>query len=226
MNSASSHQASRLSAPSQTPAQPLRIALVMPPWFDVPPQAYGGIESLAADLTDAFVERGHTVFVVGVGTDGTRAHFRSTYEVAPSERIGEALPEVIHIAWSNRHLDELDVDIIHDHSLVGPLTARGRKAPTIVTAHGPCVGEMASYYRGICADTSLVAISDSQRLLAPDVRWKATVHNALKAADFTFQERKDDYVLFVGRMSPEKGAHLAIEAARGAGRRILLAGKR
>ncbi|MGE5291837.1 MAG: glycosyltransferase [Micromonosporaceae bacterium] len=198
----------------------------MPPWFDVPPQAYGGIESLAADLTDAFVERGHTVFVVGVGTDGTRAHFRSTYEVAPSERIGEALPEVIHIAWSNRHLDELDVDIIHDHSLVGPLTARGRKAPTIVTAHGPCVGEMASYYRGICADTSLVAISDSQRLLAPDVRWKATVHNALKAADFTFQERKDDYVLFVGRMSPEKGAHLAIEAARGAGRRILLAGKR
>jgi glycosyltransferase involved in cell wall biosynthesis len=225
MNSASSHRASGASAPSQTPAQRFRIAFVTPPWFDVPPQAYGGIESLVADLADAFVERGHTVFMVGVGTNGTRAQFRRTYEVAPSERIGEALPEVLHIAWSNQHLDELDVDIIHDHSLAGPLTARGRKAPTIVTAHGPCVGEMASYYRGICADTSLVAISDFQRSLAPDLCWTATVHNAVKAADFTFQERKDDYVLFVGRMTPEKGAHLAIEAARGAGRRILLAGK-
>jgi glycosyltransferase involved in cell wall biosynthesis len=206
-------------------AQRLGIAFVMPPWFDVPPRAYGGIESLAAELADALIERGHSVFLVGAGRDGTRAQFRRTYKVPPSERIGESLPEALHAAWSNQYLEALDVDVIHDHSLAGPLTARGRGAPSVVTAHGPLTGEMAGYYRAVCTDTSLVAISDSQRDLAPDVRWAATVHNAIKSADYRFRTDKDDYVLFLGRMNPDKGAHLAIDAARAAGRRIVLAGK-
>jgi glycosyltransferase involved in cell wall biosynthesis len=197
----------------------------MPPWYNVPPRAYGGIESMAADLIDALVERGHAVFMVGPGTNGTRAQFLRTFEAPPSEHIGESLLEAMHAAWSNRYLDDLDVDVIHDNSLAGPLTARSRKAPTVVTAHGSCAGEAASYYRLVCAETSLVAISDSQRQLAPDLYWTATVHNAIKTSDFTFRERKDDHVLFMGRMTPEKGAHLAIDAARAAGRRILLAGK-
>jgi glycosyltransferase involved in cell wall biosynthesis len=217
---------SALQPPTSAPeAQRLGIAFVMPPWFDVPPRAYGGIESLAAKLVDALVERGHSVFLLGAGRDGTRAQFRRTYKVPPSERIGEAMPEALHAAWSNQYLDGLDVDVIHDHSLAGPLTARGRGAPTVVTAHGPLTGEMAGYYRAVCTDTSLVAISDSQRNLAPDVRWAATVHNAVKAADFRFRADKDDYVLFIGRICPDKGVHLAIDAARCAGRRIVLAGK-
>jgi len=225
MNSPSDHPSSSPRERPGSPAQRLAIAFAMPPWFDVPPQAYGGIESLVADLVDAMVARGHSVFMVGAGRDGTRAQFSRTYEVAPSERIGEAMPEVLHTVWSNLYLDELDIDVIHDHSLAGPVTARGRQAPTVVTAHGPCAGEMLSYYRAVCADTSLVAISDSQRQLAPDVRWTATVHNAIKAADFRFREKKEDWVLFIGRMSPDKAAHLAIDAARAAGRRIVLAGK-
>ena len=203
----------------------LGIAFAMPPWFDVPPRAYGGIESLAAGLAEALIERGHSLVIVGAGRDGTRAEFRRTYEVAPSERIGESIPEVLHAALSNRHLDELHVDVIHDHSLAGPLTARGRVVPTVVTAHGPVTGEMAEYYRAMSADTSLIAISDSQRRLAPDIRWAGIVHNAVKVADFRFRADKDDYVLFLGRMNPDKGAHLAIDAARAADRRIVLAGK-
>jgi glycosyltransferase involved in cell wall biosynthesis len=95
----------------------------------------------------------------------------------------------------------------------------------VVTAHGPLAGEMALYYQAICVDTSLVAISDSQRRLAPDLRWASCVHNGIKTADFTFRDSKDDFVLFIGRMNPDKGAHVAIDAAREAGRRIVLAGK-
>lgn len=197
----------------------------MPPWFDVPPQAYGGIESLVADLIEALVERGHQVYNVAPGEDGTSARFRRTYAEPPSERIGESIPEVLHAALAAQHLDDLDVDIIHDHSLAGPLTTRGRKAPTVVTAHGPCTGEMGEYYRAICADAHLVAISHAQRQSAPDLNWAATVHNAIKTADYAVRESKDDYVLFVGRVTPDKGAHLAIDAARAAGRRIVLAGK-
>ena len=211
--------------PSPRPARNLAIAVAMPPWFDVPPEAYGGIESLVADLIDELIDHGHQVVMLGAGTNRTRAEFRRTYKEAPSERIGQALPEIVHAAWSNRHLDELDVDVIHDHSFAGPLAARGRKVPTVVTAHGPCTGEIGSYYHAIAPDVRLVAISDAQRRLAPDLPWAGMVHNAVKATDFAFREDKEDHVLFIGRMNPEKGAHLAIKAAREAGRRILLAGK-
>jgi len=203
----------------------LRIAFVTPPWFDVPPQAYGGIELMAGDLIDALVDRGHDVILVGAGYNGTRAHFLRTFEQAPSRRLGEPLPEIVHAAWAGRYLDELVVDVVHDHTLTGPLAARGRKAPTVVTAHGPVTGEIGTFYEKISPDVHLVAISDAQRRLGPQVTWGGTVHNAISVAEFTFRPDKDNYVLFLGRFSPDKGAHLAIDAAREAGRPILLAGK-
>lgn len=215
------------SAKSKPPAQLLRLAFAMPPWFDVPPAAYGGIESLVGDLIGALIERGHTIFMVGVGTNGTAAEFRRTFDLPQAERLGQALPEVVNAALANGYINDLDVDVVHDHSLAGPLTARGRKVPTVMTAHGPCAGDMATYYRALSVnnDGNLVAISNSQRNLAPDVHWVGTVYNALKADDYPFRRDKDDFVLFMGRMSPDKGAHLAIDAARSAGRRIVLAGK-
>jgi glycosyltransferase involved in cell wall biosynthesis len=207
------------------PLTGLRIALALPPWFAVPPRAYGGIETLVADLADALVERGHDVVMVAAGDNGTRARFLRTYEVPPSERLGESMPEVLQAAWISHYLDDLDVDIVHDHSLAGPLTAGGRRVPTVVTAHGPCADEMADYYRHLSSRVHLVAISHAQRRLGPGVDWAGTVYNALRVADFPFRRRKEDYVLFLGRFSPHKGAHLAIEAARRAGRPIVLAGK-
>ncbi|MCW2943865.1 MAG: sle [Actinoallomurus sp.] len=204
---------------------PIRVALTLPPWFDVPPLAYGGIEALVADLADALIACGHEVVLVGAGKNGTRARFLRTYEEAPSDRLGEAMPEVLQAAWTNHYLDDMELDIVHDHSLAGPLTARGRTVPTVVTAHAPCSGEMVAYYRHLSRDVHLVAISEAQQRLAPDLDWAATVHNAIKVADFPFRTRKDDYVLFIGRFSPIKGAHLAIDAARRAGRPIVLAGK-
>jgi glycosyltransferase involved in cell wall biosynthesis len=212
-------------APCLDSTPPLRVALTLPPWFDVPPLAYGGIESLVADLADALIARGHEVVLVGAGVNGTSARFLRTYEVAPSDRVGEALPEVLQAAWTNRYLESLELDVVHDHSLAGPLTANGRRTPTIVTTHGPCSGEMASYYRYLHGDVHLVAISESQRRLAPDLNWAGLVHNAIRVAAYPFQARKEDYVLFMGRFVEEKGAHLAIDAARAAGRRIVLAGK-
>jgi glycosyltransferase involved in cell wall biosynthesis len=203
----------------------LRIAFVTPPWFDVPPQGYGGIELMAGNLIDALADRGHDVILVGAGSNATRARFLRTFEQAPSQRLGEPLPEVVHAAWAGRYLEELDVDVIHDHTLAGPLAASGRKPPTVVTAHGPVTGESGTYYEKISPDVCLVAISDAQRRLGPHLAWGGTVHNAINVAEFTFRPAKDDYVLFLGRFSPDKGAHVAIDAAKEAGRPILLAGK-
>jgi glycosyltransferase involved in cell wall biosynthesis len=96
----------------------------------------------------------------------------------------------------------------------------------VVTAHGPAIGDLARYLRAVGRHCAPIAISDSQRRQAPAVPWFATVHNGLHVDPIPFQERATgDHVAFIGRMSPDKGVHLAIDLARRAGRRILIAGK-
>lgn len=203
----------------------LRIAIVAPAWFEVPPDAYGGIEWICAWLAEGLIERGHEVTLLGGGQSRTRARFLPTYQTCPTDRLGETMPEVIQAARARNLLSGLDVDLIHDHTLCGPLGAAGRPVPTFVTAHGPVAGDFEEYYRALGKSVSLVAISDNQRQQAAHLNWVATVHNAIPVDVYPFQPAKQDYLLFLGRMSPDKGVHLAIDAARAAGRRLVLAGK-
>jgi len=205
--------------------QPLRIAMIVPPWYELPPKGYGGIEAVCTDLVDTLVARGHDVTVIGAGHNGTHARLLATYPSAQSARIGEPLPEVLHAAAATELLDQLDVDVVHDHTLAGPLVARARAAPTVVTAHGPVTGEPGQYLRHLGDSVQLVAISDAQRRSVPDLNWIATVHNAAQVDDFPFRADKEGWVLFLGRCTPDKGMHLAIDVARAAGRSIKLAAK-
>jgi len=207
-------------------AQQMHVAMVAPPYFDVPPSAYGGIETVVADLVDALVARGHRVTLIGAGRHGTRAQrFITTYDVGPAERLGEPMPELVHAAKVASILDTLDADVIHDHTMAGPLMARGRLTPTVVTAHGPVHGDPGEYLRALGDTVRLVAISNAQRSSAPDLPWTATVHNAIRAQTFPYKAEKDDFAFFLGRFHPEKAPHLAIDAARTAGIPIVLAGK-
>ncbi|MCC5577777.1 glycosyltransferase family 4 protein [Microtetraspora sp. AC03309] len=200
----------------------LRIAMIAPPWYEVPPRGYGGIESMVADLVAGLVRRGHQVTLIGAG----RGVDLRTYEQPPSQRIGDPMPEVLHAARVERMLEDLVVDVVHDHSLAGPLGAGSRAAPTVVTCHGTVTGEMGDYYRALDGNVALVAISSAQRARGSRLDWAGRVHNAVNVASFPFRDLKEDWVLWLGRFNPDKGAHLAIEAARAVGRRIVLAGKR
>ncbi|WP_230880049.1 glycosyltransferase family 4 protein [Planomonospora sp. ID67723] len=203
----------------------MRIVMIAPPWYEVPPRGYGGIESMLADLVDGLSRRGHDVVLIGAGRAGTSARFLCTYDPPPSERIGESMPEVVHAAKASRMVAGLGADVVHDHSTAGPLTAAARGVPTVVTCHGDVDGELVEYYRALGRDVSVVAISEAQRRVAPDLNWAGVVHNAVDTASFPFRKDKEDWVLWLGRFNPDKGVHLAIDAARAAGRRILLAGK-
>jgi glycosyltransferase involved in cell wall biosynthesis len=203
----------------------MRIVMVAPPWYDVPPLGYGGIEAMMADLIAGLTRRGHDVTLIGAGSPGTSARFLPTYDRTPSERIGESMPEVLHAAKAYSMTLKLDADIIHDHSLAGPLTAPGQIVPTVVTCHGEVDGELGEYYRVLNETVSLVGISEAQRRIAPDLNWAGMVHNAVDVSSFPFRGHKEDWVLWLGRFNEDKGAHLAIDAARAAGRRIILAGK-
>ncbi|HZD72852.1 MAG TPA: glycosyltransferase [Actinomycetota bacterium] len=109
----------------------LRIGMVAPPWYDLPPSGYGGIEAMVYWLVQELVERGHDVTVVSAGEDQTHARSRRTFPDAPSTRVGEALPEVIHAAVAQGHLTGLELDLVHDHSLGRHCLQRdpGRRLP-------------------------------------------------------------------------------------------------
>jgi glycosyltransferase involved in cell wall biosynthesis len=219
---------STLTRTKQAPvgAQQMHIAMVAPPYFEVPPAGYGGIEVVVADLVDSLVTRGHKVTLIGAGNHSTKAqNFITTYDVGPADRLGEPMPEMVHAAKVASILDNLDVDVIHDHTMAGPLMARGRLTPTVVTAHGPVTGDPGEYYRALGDTVQLIAISQAQRAHAPDLPWVSTVHNAIRAESFPFRAQKENFALFLGRFHPEKAPHLAIDAARVAGLPIVLAGK-
>jgi glycosyltransferase involved in cell wall biosynthesis len=122
-------------------------------------------------------------------------------------------------------ITELRPDVVHDHTTAFSIGAGALPCPVVVTAHGPAEGHLGRYLAAVGKWAALVSISRSQRASAPDLPWYATVHNGVPLAPIPFRESADDHVVFLGRMSPDKGAHVAIEVARAAGRRIRLAGK-
>jgi glycosyltransferase involved in cell wall biosynthesis len=205
--------------------RPLRIGVLAPPWYEIPPRAYGGIESMCAWLVDGLVARGHKVTLVGAGRGRTRGRFLRTFERPPTRRLGESLPEALHAATAASLLLGLDLDVVHDFSLTGPLLADSREVPTLVTVHGDLRGELGAYYRALGDQVGLVAISWAQRRGAPDLPWVGVIHSGLPVEDYPYRQTKDRFALFLGRMSPVKGAHLAIEAARASGFRLVMAGR-
>jgi len=221
----STQTAARADEPSDS-GRPLRIAMIAPPWFELPPKGYGGTEAVVASLVDGLVRRGHDVTLVAAGEHRTRAtRFHAVYDVPPTSLLGTPMPEVVVAAEAARVLETFEVDVVHDHTLAGPLLARGRQIPTVTTMHGPVTGANGDYVERLGRSVDVVAISDAQRRANPRLNWVGTVHNAIDVASFPYRAEKDDYVLWLGRFNPDKGAHLAIDAARAAGRPIVLAGK-
>jgi len=212
-------------------SRPLRIAMIAPPWTALPPDRYGGIEAVCAALVDGLVERGHKVTLFGPGSNGTKAAFVQTYAEPQYVRLGQSMPDAVHTAAVARALSGMQVDVVHDHTMTGLLLAPARSGPTVATMHGPLTAEIRRYLGDLTALTHgssslhLVAISDDQRRRALDLPWLGRVHNAVRVSEFPYGAHKENFALFLGRCSPEKGMDVAIDAARAAGRHLMLAAK-
>jgi glycosyltransferase involved in cell wall biosynthesis len=210
----------------------MRVAMIAPPYFEIPPSGYGGVEAVVADLSNALIARGHDVTILGAGQPGTAADFLPVWDQTIPERLGEPFPEIVHAAVTREGVERLaagkGLDVVHDHTTAGPLNARhyaGLGIPAVVTVHGPVDEDLHRFYRAVRADAHLVAISRRQRSLAPGLNWVGTVYNALRIGEWPYREQKDEYALFLGRFHPDKAPHLALDAAHQASVPLVLAGK-
>jgi glycosyltransferase involved in cell wall biosynthesis len=205
----------------------VKIAVLSPVWFPVPPTGYGGIEWIVSLLADGLVEAGHDVTLFASGDSRTKAKLASLYDIAPSALIGTAQVEVRHALSCFARADEFDV--INDHS--GPPAAvigGAVRTPVVHTVHGPLLGEPGELYELIARvspSTGLISISMNQRKPHPELPWLANIPNALDFSFYPVQPHRGDYLLFLGRMNPEKGAHRAIAVAIEAGVPLKIAGK-
>ncbi|MEU4568099.1 glycosyltransferase family 4 protein [Micromonospora sp. NPDC023956] len=201
--------------------------MVVPPWYPVPPSGYGGLEQVVAGLVDGLVDRGHRVTLFGAGPGhGTDATYVPTVGELQHERLGEALPELAHLARVRRWLDPARFDVVHDHTTIGPLLADRRAVPTVATVHGNPVGEYGDVLSHVSPSVGLVAISHTQRRLNPRLPWAGTVHNAVETALFPRKQVPGTGpVLWLARFSPDKGPEVAVAACRAAGLPLVLAGK-
>jgi glycosyltransferase involved in cell wall biosynthesis len=209
----------------QTSLDPLDIAMVIPPWYEIPPRGYGGIEVMCAALTNALAVRGHKVTVLGAGHQhGTAGQFISTMDELQHPSLGDYLPAVLHAARVETLLRQHHYDVIHDHSPVGPLSAVHRVAPTVVTVHGPVDGKLGDLLESVSSAVRPVAISQAQRR-SRMLPWAGTVYNGVDTTNLSAESTPDGPVLWLGRFCPEKGPDLAIQACRAAGLPLTLAGK-
>jgi glycosyltransferase involved in cell wall biosynthesis len=205
----------------------MKIAVLAPCWFPVPPLGYGGIEWVVSLLADGLADNGHDVTLFASGDSHTKAELSYVHRTAPSEWIGRSFWELRHVLHCFERADEFDV--INDHS--GPPAAVFGgvvDTPLVHTVHGPLEGEPGLLYDQVAAvapDTAMVSLSMNQRKPRPNLNWIANCPNALDLSVYPFRPYRGDYLLFLGRMSPDKGAHRAVAVAMEAGLPLKLAGK-
>jgi glycosyltransferase involved in cell wall biosynthesis len=204
--------------------------MLAPPWISVPPTGYGGVESVVSALTEALVQRGNEVTLFCAPGSTSSAHVVTLLDEAHPDEIERSLYEVDHVARAFAAIDraqrERPFDVVHDHCGFTALGMADRLAtPLVHTLHGQFTRATSAFYARHESKATLVAISRAQRATAPeplaDVK---VIPNPIELQGWPMRERKEDYLLWVGRMTAEKGPHRAIAAARAAGVPLVLAG--
>lgn len=199
-----------------------RIAILSPIAWRTPPRQYGAWETVASNIAEGLVGRGWDVTLFATGDSITKAKLHSIvdtgYEEDPS--VDPKVVEYLHIAEAFEHAGEFD--LIHSHYDFMALTySRLVKTPVLTTIHGFSSSKIMRVYEKY-RDTYFVSISNADRV--PELSYLDTVYNGIDTALYPLQNRAGEDLVFLGRIHPDKGTHLAIEVARLSGRRLVIAG--
>ena len=205
----------------------MRIAMVAPLIESVPPPQYGGTERVVSVLAEELVRRGHDVTLFASGDSHTRAHLWSCCPrgLRLDSQVHDYLPHSLHeLGEVYRHSDEFD--LIHSHvDWTAFPFADLVQTPTVSTVHGRLDDDIARAPYELFPGQPLVSISNAQRRPLPEANWLATVYNGIDLSNYRFRPDPGDYLVFLGRISPEKRPDRAIAIACEVGMRLVIAAK-
>jgi glycosyltransferase involved in cell wall biosynthesis len=199
-----------------------RVAILSPVAWRTPPRHYGAWETVAGNIAEGLVARGWDVTLFATKDSITLARLHAVVECGYEEDrdIDPKVAEYLHISEAFEHAAEFD--LIHSHYDFMALSyTRLVKTPVLTTVHGfssPRIMPVYEKYR----DGYFVSISNSDR--APSLNYVATVYNGIDLSLYPLQNGAGDSLVFLGRIHPDKGVHLAIEVARLSGMPLLIAG--
>ncbi|MCL5411749.1 MAG: glycosyltransferase family 4 protein [Patescibacteria group bacterium] len=203
----------------------MKIAQLSPMIERVPPKKYGGTERVVSVLTEELVRRGHEVTLFASGDSVTTANLESVYPKPLREaKINEF--QIFQLLNAGAGFEKSnEFDLVHSHlDYYGLPFGHISKVPVLTTLHGSFNLENRYIYSAY-ADLNYVSISNAQRKPLPILNYVATIHHGIDVGSFPFSEEKDEYLLFVGRISPEKGVHFAIDAAKYLHKNLIIAAK-
>jgi len=201
----------------------MRIAIISPPFLPVPPRGYGGTELVVHELVEGLVERGHQVTLFATGDSCTSAELRWLFPA--SQWPPKELTDLDHVSWAFARIAEGDFDLVHAHSSAA--LAMGRlvpDVPLVYTLHHCRDEALSEFYRHF-PEVQYVAISADQRRRETPLPRCTVIHHGLNPNRYAWTEWPAGYLCFVGRFSPQKGPHTAIDAAACAGLPIQIAGE-
>ena len=201
----------------------MKIAVLAPISWRTPPRKYGPWEQVASNISEGLIESGHEVTLFATGDSITKGKLDYVCKQGYSENLelDPKVEECLHI--SNLMEQASKFDLIHNNFDFLPLTYSGLiKTPMLTTIHGFSSQKILPVYKKYNAIGNYVSISDSDR--SPELDYVATVYNGINTRDFTFRAQPKDYLLFFGRIHPEKGTFEAIQIAKQSGRKLIISG--
>ncbi len=211
----------------------MRVAMIAPPWFKIPPEGYGGIEVVIHLLVEGLIDNGHEVTLCAVGSSSTRASLHTIFDDEMKSYLDAPPSSFLNIALTHalacyEEIPHDDIDIIHDHTWKeGLLAAAFIDKPVVHTVHGPFDEENERFYslfRGY-EKMHFVTISDFQQTCLPGLNYVGTVYNGVLLDKYPYSDEKEDFFFYIGRFNEEKAPHLACQVAQELGVKLVLAGK-
>jgi glycosyltransferase involved in cell wall biosynthesis len=199
-----------------------RVAVLSPVAWRTPPEQYGAWETVASNIAEGLVARGWDVTLFASADSVTRGRLHAVVDRGYEEdsTLDAKVSEYLHISEVFEHAAEFD--LIHSNYDFMPLTySRLVRTPVLTTIHGFSSVKIMPVYQKY-RDGYFVSVSDSDR--AAGLNYLATVYNGIDLSLYPLQEHGGDDLVFLGRIHPDKGVHLAIEVARMSAMRLTIAG--
>jgi glycosyltransferase involved in cell wall biosynthesis len=201
----------------------MKIAILSPIAWRTPPVKYGPWEQVASNIAEGLIDKKIDVTLFATANSITRGKLQYVSKEAYNEN-----PDIDPKVWECLHISNLmeqadKFDLIHNHFDFLPLTYTGLiKTPMVTTIHGFSSPKILPVYKIYNRNNFYVSISNSDR--CPDLEYVATVYNGIDPNGFTFNKNPKDYLLFFGRIHPEKGTYESIQIAKQSGRKLIISG--